>query len=307
MDITLYRYLLSGATWDQTFNDNDFIALVNILNTTPFQGDDEERKYGFVQCLQYEASIYGLFIQKYPEKLMDYDDNTKEQMVSESINSEEYLFIFTPNKLDLYLQARRNKDLPSRTVIKTRFEEMLKFHLSEIKKGFDDLVKAKDEYDREEALRIFYEISDTVLELDLSEFDEELVNHEYKRRGKFQTYWNPKDEYQEAGHDAAVKFAKNASRSSIKAKRDQSLKKDPVTRIMLEGSRKPQRIVYTKENETITKDLVHRSKERLYLEDDKYDLEAQVESISHQLKGIIKKIKTIKNKNSEEEEQDIMF
>ena len=92
--------------------------------------------------------------------------------------------------------------------------------------SFKDIEVTHDEVDRDRIVSIFYEKSEKVLELEFDEFDINLIREEKEKRGgKRQAYFNPKEEYQEALEESAIRLAQHADKASIKAKQGENLKK----------------------------------------------------------------------------------
>lgn len=266
----------------------DIENLKDKMLAQPFQGDDEDRKFGFAQCGRRDDVLYGLFVQKFPKKIRDYNDETKEETSQSIRDSGEYLFLFYPKRYELYLQARRSSDLPGTTDIIKKFVGVMKmavgtngkFHAT----TFD---YTEDEVDRERIVQIFYEEADAVTELELEDFDRNYIYEQKQARGnKYQTYFNPIDEYQPAMEAAALRFGNNTDKATIKAKQGESFKKDPIARAMLEGSRKPVRIVYKKDSEIYTEYGLTKRKEVITIESDEFDLEHQIDSIIQRLEGV---------------------
>ena len=281
MKITLCRYIVEGANWSPESVDESFLdSIVKAMMDLPLRGDKPEEQYGFVQCKHYEKIIYGLFAQKFPTISIDYDPKTKKQKKQKSIDSGTYLIVFRPGKNEIYIQNKRSSDLPSTSQIAKKLADILKLALSNTDYMFSKLTQAQDEVDREHVVKIFYEEADEILEMEFSDFDPLLIEEEKKKRGgKIQTYFNPREEYQEGMEEAAIKIANNAEKASIKSKKGASLKKDPITRAMLEASRRPNKIVYKKEEEKIIDSAVTKKKEIISIEGNELNLENQAQVI----------------------------
>lgn len=310
MDITLYRYRLEGATWgEEVINEKFLNSIIKEMMALPFQGDEAERKYGFVHCGHQDGSIYGLFVQKFPKVSTDYDATTKEEQKQEVIDSGAYLLILRPAEYELYLQSKRSSDLPEKAEIEKRLTSILRLAFNKTSYMFTKFVETQDEIDRDHIVRIFYEEADEILEMEFADFDVSLIEEEkQKRAGKIQTYFNPIEEYQEAMQEAAVRIGTNAEKASIKSKKGASLKKDPITRAMLESSRKPTKIVYTKEEKEITDSAVTKKKEVISIEGGNFDLE-NPEQISDILQKLFSRgeAKSIKPQNKKNEGQAGLF
>lgn len=264
MELTLHRYKISGANWGETFDQSCYVDIVREMNRLPFQEQEPDKMYGFARCAHMSNTIYGLFIQKHPQVLTDYDPHTKKEIKQTLVDSGEYLFIIYPNNYEIYFQHKRSSDLPSTSKILRRFEGILRLAFSKTKYRFSELISITEEIDREKIVNIFYEESDEVLEMEFTEFDAQLILDEKdKRNGKRQVYFNPKEEYQEGMEEAAIHLAANAENASIKAKQGSNLKKDPITRAMLEGSRSPTKIVYKRESVEYTDSAITKNKEIL--------------------------------------------
>ena len=136
-------------------------------------------------------------------------------------------------------------------------------------------------YHKVKIVDIFYHQADSVIELEFEDFDKDLIEFQKVERGRRQTYFNPIEEYQEAAEAGALRFATNAEKAHMKAKQGESFKKDPIARAMLEGSKKPTKIVYTKDLSIITQYGVTRSKETISIPS-----ELDIEN-SEQILGII--------------------
>jgi hypothetical protein len=280
MDVTLYRYRTTGSKWDSiSILDDEIIECAQTITEYPFQGDSHETEYGFAHCGVYEDVIYGLFVQKFPKKLTDYDGETKEEREKIEIDSGEYLFLFFPKTYEIYLQSKRSSELPKSDAIRSRFLFTLKQSLSKSKFFFNDMHETQDEVKRDRIVDIFYNEADVISELELEDFDEQLIIEQELARGKKQTYFNPIEEFQEAGKETAIRFAQNTKRVSMKAKPGKNYKKDVVARAALEGSRKPVKIVYKKGSETITTYGLTKSKEIISIEAEDFDLDNQISNI----------------------------
>jgi len=278
MELTLYRYFLSGATWGKTFDKLERDSVIKEMMKLPFQGEESEKMYGFARCGYFKENIYGLFIQKHPQVLTDYDPKTKKETRKELVDSGEYLFIIYPQIRQLLFQHRRSSVLPPSDEIQKKFVGILKLAFNKTKYMFDSLSEVEEKTDRTKVVNIFYKEADEVLEMEFAHFDDKLIDLEKANRGgKRQTYFNPKEEYQEGMEEAAISLAKNTERASIKAKQGGNLKKDPITRAMLEGSRSPTKIVYKKDSIEYTDSAVTRKKEVLTIEGP--DMIAQIESL----------------------------
>lgn len=282
MNATIYRYKIIGANWGKGVMTESLLKqIADLLMKQRFYGDVTETQFGFTQCDYKDGKIFGLFVQKYPTTLIDYDSITKEEIKNPTIDCGEYLFVLNLVEYEIFLQARKSSDLPAREEINRRFVSLLVPVLYSLKYySFKDIEVTQDEVDRDRMVSIFYEKSDRVIELEFDEFDINLIQEEKRKRGgKRQTYFNPKEEYQEALEESAIRLAQHADKASIKAKQGENLKSDPITRAMLEASRKPVKIVYTYENEQYTEFGVNKSKEVITVEGDSFNLNEQIENI----------------------------
>jgi hypothetical protein len=110
--------------------------------------------------------------------------------------------------------------------------------------------------------------------MEFSDFDGAFVKEQKrKRNGQLQTYFNPIEEYQEAMEEGSIRFGNHVDYSKVKAKKNESLKKDPIIRAMLEASKKPIKIIYEKDSVMYTDSGVKKQKEKLTLEGENYNLE----------------------------------
>lgn len=302
MDITIYRYRIIGASWGSEVISSELsLQLAGALMQQPLYGDDPETQFGFTQCSSSNNLCYGLFVQKFPLTLIDYDAITKEEVRQESIDTGEYLFVLDLSEYEVYLQTKKSSKLPNRDEILKRYVSLLKFVMNKsLNYGFEYLAETVDEIDREKVMNIFYVDSEKVTELELEDFDLNLIEEQKKVRGKRQTYFNPIEEYQEAMEAGAIRLSQHAEKTYVKAKPGEDLKKDPITRAMLEGSRKPIKITYVKEGETRTEYGVNKSKEKITVEGDDYDLVNQIDGILSSLMGTEKRKKRNKKKNDDE-------
>lgn len=290
MDVTLYRYKTKEPKWDsETIDTTALLALTKAMNELPFQGDSEgQRRYGFAQCGVYEKIVYGLFVQKFPKKLTDYDPDTKEEKIQTLPDSGEFLFLFFPDRYEWYFQTKRSADLPPQETIINRLIGVTKLSVIESRTrfNFSTLEQTRDEVDRQQIVELFYGDVDEVTEIELEGFDSQLVRDEKRKRGgKHQKYFNPIEEYQEAMEEATLRLGNNAEKVTMKAKKGHSFKKDPIARAALEASRKPIKIVYTKGNETHTQYGITKKKEILRIDAGDYNLENQIEGIVAQISG----------------------
>lgn len=287
MNATIYRYKIIGANWgDSVMTEALLEKIAVLLMEHPFYGDEAETQFGFTQCDYKDGKIFGLFIQKYSAILIDYDPVTKAEIKKSTIDCGEYLFVLNLTEYEIFFQTRKSSDLPSNEEINRRFVGQLKLVLHSINYGFEYIEVTQDKTDRDKIVSIFYEISDRVLELEFDEFDINLIEEEKKKRGgKRQVYFNPKEEYQEALEESAIRLAKHTDKASIKAKQGENLKNDPITRAMLEVSRKPIKIVYTCENEQYTEFGVTKRKEVIAVEGDSFNLIDQIENIFSNIFG----------------------
>lgn len=285
MNITLYRYEIKGAKWSpESLDQPDLEKAQEDMIKLPFQGREDESKYGIASCLVGEDIIYGTFVQKFPTTLTHFDSDTKEESTVDENDTGIYIFIIFPKDLIIYLQAKRSGDLPSKEEILNRFIMVMKLANQNNKLLFDGLDSAEDYVDRDKIVDIFYNQAEAVTELNLEGFDPDIIHKQRKKRGRRQTYFNPKEEWQEAAEEEAIRFAENTDKVNIKAKQGQSFKKDPVARVMLEGSAKPSKIVYRKNSETITQYGITRSKEVIFIPTD-FNLDEDFEEIISYLKG----------------------
>ena len=281
MNATIYRYKIIGASWgDGVMTETLLRSIADLLMKQHFSGGETETKYGFTQCGYKELKVFGLFIQKYPAILIDYDPITKEEIKNSTIDCGEYLFVLNLSEYEVFLQARKSSDLPSKDEIAKRFDGQLQLILHSLNYGYKYLEIKQDKVDRDRIVSIFYDFSDKVLEMEFDEFDVKLIEEEKKKRGgKRQTYFNPIEEYQEALEESAIRLAQHTDKAYIKAKQGESLKKDPITRAMLEASRKPIKIVYTHNSEQFTEFGVTKRKEVISVEGNSFNLPDQIENI----------------------------
>jgi len=307
MDITLNRLIARGPLWSaEGVTHQDIDKLVLGMLTLPFQGDEDDRKYGFAHCGRKDDVLYGMFVQKFPKTITDYNPETKEEINQAIRDTGEYLFVFYPKKYELYLQAKRSYDLPGTTEIIKRFVGVMKLAVGAKGKFLVSTFDyTEDEVDRNRILDIFYKEADTVTELELEDFDRQLIIDQKAARGdKYQTYFNPIDEYQPAMEAAALRFGSNTEKVTVKAKKNESFKKDPIVRAMLEGSRKPVRIVYKKDSEIHTEYGITKKKEIITIESSDFDLENQIDGILARLEGVdtlrLTKTNNLKNSNQTE-------
>jgi hypothetical protein len=305
MDITLYRYNILEPRWDaDQLTQADFNKCVIDMKQLPFEGETTNRKYGIVQTGHKQDAIYGLFVQKYPTQLIDYDIETKEEDIQEAVDSGEYLFVFFPKSYELYLQTKRSSNLPSQDEIVNKFTALIKMATRQNKFFFGGLSLAQERIDRSKIINIFYEEADAILELELEDFDPLIITEQRQQRGGArQTYFNPREEYQEAMEEAGIKLADHAARVSIRAKQDKSLKKDPIARAALEGSKKPIKIVYQKERDTFTTSGIMKTKEIISIESDIYDLDTQIADIIDRLQSSTKRIRNERRRQQDNDAQ----
>lgn len=288
MEITLNRLKARSPRWStEAVTQPAIDGLVTKMLELPFQGEDEDRMFGFAHCGSKEDVLYGIFVQKFPKRITDYNPDTKEETNQEIRDTGEYLFIFYPKRHELYLQTKRSADLPATSEIIKRFVSVMK--LANGSSGMfmlDIFDYTEDEVDRNRIVDIFYNIADKITELDLEDFDRQLVYDQKRERGdRHQTYFNPIDDYQPAMEEAALRFGTNTEKVSVKAKRNENFKKDPIVRAMLEGSRRPTKIVYQKDSEIITEYGVTKKKEVITIESDDFDLENQIDTILAKLES----------------------
>lgn len=296
MDITLNRLRARDPYWSkESVVYSDIEKFTKLIAELPFQGEEEDRKYGFAHCSHTDEVIYGLFVQKYPKTVTDYNTDTKIEESQEIRDTGEYLFIFFPKTYELYLQAKRSSDLPGTTQIIKKFVVLWKMAAADDGKFLISTFDyTQDEVDRSRILDIFYIEAESISELELEDFDRNLILEQKKvRGGKYQTYFNPIDEYQPAMEEAALRFGNNADKVMVKAKQGESFKKDPIVRAMLEGSRKPIKIVYKKDSVTHTEYGLTKKKEIITIDSGDFDLENQIAPILEKLKGTdtLRKIK----------------
>ena len=289
MTITLYRYEIIPSSWNNEKIDRDLLKYVaNSISKFPFQGRREEEKFGFIKCDVHDDKLYGLFIQKHPSSIINYDDNTKEPINGEVIESGEYFFIIDFLAFSFYLQAKRSTELPKRKEITTKFHSLFNLAVSDLGIYASDFKEADDIVDRERIKNIFYNEADRVTEIELADFFPGIIIDEKGNRGgKRQTYFNPIEEYQEAMEEGALLFAKNAEKAVVKAKKGGNIQKDPITRAMLESANKPSKITYIKENKKIVAHGVIESKVVVSIESDQIDLtdHGQIQSIFNNIYG----------------------
>lgn len=301
MDVTIYRYRIKQANWGaEKINEALTINIASSLTEQPFIGEFDESKYGFAQCISREKNVIGVFVQKFPTTLIDYDPITKDEIQKNVVDCGEYLFVLDFENYDIYLQSKRSTDLPNKEEIKKRFTSLLKLILVEkLSMIFSHLEETQDEVNREHIVELFYTESDKVIELDLDDFDINLINDQKRARGgKRQTYFNPIEEYQEAMEAAAIRLSEHADKTYIRAKKGESLKKDPIARAMLEGSRKPIKITYIKDGITYTEYGVTKNKLEISIEGDNFKLIEQVNNIVANIFGDNKKVKNNKKKDN---------
>lgn len=289
MTITLYRYRIKNASWDvDILSDERLLKIATALSRYPLYGEEDKSKFGILKCDILDGKLYGVFIQKHPKTVTDYDTETKEEIKREVTESGEYFFILDVNKHVYYLQARRSNELPRRKDICRKFMNIFNLSQSSEGYGFKDFEEAEEQIDREKIKKIFYNDAQSVTEIELNDFDQFLIFSEKDARGGIrQTYFNPREEYQEAMEEGAVKFSQHAEKAFVKAKQGESLQKDPLTRAMLESSRKPTKIVYIKENKKFTAHGVTETKVTVSLESDRLDMndEKQIEAIFANIYG----------------------
>lgn len=295
MVVTLHRYKIIGANWER-FSSQSVKNIVITINKLPFQGEIKEKQYGITNCEEYnQSTIYGSFIQKFPTVLKDYNSKTKEEIKKEDVDSGTYLFILDLRTREIFMQIKRDADLPSKDTTSSRLRDLLKIAFNKNGLTFSDLKEAYDEVNRDKIVKLFYEEAEEVLELELKDFDSTLIEEEKRKRGgKRQTYFNPKEEYQEAMEEAALRVGQTVDKSYLKAKKGESLKKNPVARAMLEVSKTPKKIVYKQKDSVITASGIINRKIEVHLEDNKIPLNKQIEGILEQLEPL--KITIIKPK-----------
>jgi hypothetical protein len=289
MTITLYRYDIIPPTWN---NNNISLTLLNnvanVISEFPFAGRHEPEKFGFIKCAVLKEKLYGLFIQKHPSSIINYDDDTKEPKNGEVIESGEYFFIIDFSSYCFYLQAKRSSELPGKKEITNKFHNLFNAAVSSLGISFNYFKEADDIVDREKIKNIFYNEADRVTEIELEDFTTGIIIDEKEQRGgSRQTYFNPIEEYQEAMEEGAVKFSQNAAKAMVKAKKGGSIQKDPITRAMLESANKPTKITYIKENRKIVAKGVIESKVIVSVESDHIDFtdEKQIQSIFNSIYG----------------------
>lgn len=221
MDVTLNRLIARKPLWGaEKVTPQAVSKFTKILREQPFSGDVEDRKFGFAQCGNTDEVIYGLFVQKFPKVIIDYKGEEKQEERQKIRDTGEYLFIFYPKRFELYLQARRSRDLPGTTEIIQKFVSLWRFAASDGGMFLVDTFDyTRDIVDRDRIVKIFYEEADAITELELEGFDRSLIDEQKRLRGGgYQTYFNPIDEYQPAMDEAAYRFGKNADKVTVKAK-----------------------------------------------------------------------------------------
>jgi hypothetical protein len=281
MEATIYRYKITRPNWgEDVLTESILVKIASLLMEQPFYGDDPKNQFGFTQCGYYNSLIYGLFVQKFPSIVIDYHPKTKEELIREVIDCGEYLFVLDLLKYEIFFQTKKAFGLPTTKDINSRFVALLNLALDKVHYFFGEIVLTEDEIDRDKIVRIFYEVADKVTALDLEGFDMNLIKEEkIKRGGKRQTYFNPIEEYQEAMEEGAFRLGQHAEKASIKAKDGESLKKDPITRAMLESSKVPVKIVFIVDNIQFIEYGVSKSKFIINVEGDSYNLKEQIEGI----------------------------
>lgn len=304
MNITLNRLKAHSPYWDaDSITSEDIQQLEKNLTDLPFAGEEEDRKFGFAHCGSKNGVVYGLFIQKYPKVATDYNSDTKEETVQKVRDSGKYLFIFYPNRYELYLQAKRSSDLPSTDEITRKFVELWRLANQTSKFMLTNFEPTEDEYDRDKIVKIFYEEADVVMELEMEGFDRNLVYEQKQLRGGVhQTYFNPIDEYQPAMEEGALRFGQNTEKASVRAKKGENFKKDAIVRAMLESSRKPTKIVYRKDSVAHTEYGVTKKKEVISIEASDLDIESHIDSIIARLNDTdtLRRADHVKQRNSDQ-------
>lgn len=273
LSITLYRYMITNANW---LSNANFISMreevKKAIISSLFQGDDLNAQYGFAHCQIIDNKVCGLFIQKFEEILTDYGPN-KDEIKKVEVNSGKYVFVISLETFEIFLQAKKSPNLPTKDEILNRFISTLRLVFNDTNYMFSSLRLVEERIDRDKIVDIFYKQADAVVEMQFRDFDLNLIAEEkVKRKGKTQKYFNPIEEYNEAMDDASIKFARNAEFTKVKAKQGGDLRKDPMTRGMLEGSRNPVKITYIKEGEPIHDSAMTKNKETLIVEGEAEDV-----------------------------------
>lgn len=263
MNITLYRYQITGARWGESITRDEVSDAGGSMAILALQGEDEH-KYGITFTdTDDESTMFGIFVQEFPKQLTHYDTDTKEESTVDEVDSDEYVFVIFPKEYTIYFQAKRSRDLPPQDEIINRFVAICMLANTSNSLFFSGLDSTNDEVNRDKIVSIFYDEADSVTELEFEDFDVSQIERLEQERGRLQTYFNPIEEFQPAAKEAAIRLAQHTEKATLKAKPGESFKKDPVARIMLEGSKKPTKITYTKDNEVITASSVTRSKETI--------------------------------------------
>lgn len=284
-EITLCKYDINISNWESGFITSKLLLdIKQSILKYPFKGVDPH-SYGLVEPIIKDDYLFFKFIHKFPTVLIDYIPETKEEKRTDVLDSADFYVILNLNNLKIYIQSRRSSEFPKKNIILKRVQEVVLDILLENNLIFEKFTESKILYDREKLVKIFYEQADEILEIEFSNFDSDLIIEEKKRRNnKRQVYFNPIEAYNEAMEESAIRLADNAESALIKAKENGNLKKDPITRAMLEGSREPQKMTYTKNGALFHCSSIANNKEKIDINESD-DIDLRIKKIIEKIEG----------------------
>lgn len=241
--MSLYRYRLVSAQWEFLSRD-DAQAIAEAANSAAWHGREPHR-FGLKECTAIETpdvALFGYYMQE-SEREQRTLTETKGERIRTEPHAEKYLFAILPNLMVMSLQAKRVPDMPSRSEIVERVQDLLRLAFARAFRTFGSLERIQEGASAEEYREVFFAMdTERVTFLKLRDLGGDVPDDFH--------YFNPNYDLNAAFREASLKDRSQLLEVALTAPPEGNLKRSPSARGFIEASRDPREMRYIRQDQS---------------------------------------------------------
>jgi len=235
------RYRLVAAQWEFLTRD-DTQAIAEAANNADWYGHEPHR-FGLKECFAVETpevALFGYYTQE-SEREQRTLTATKGEEIHNEPHAEKYLFAVLPNQMLMSLQTKRVPDMPSRSEIVERVQDLLRLAFFRTFRQFGSLQRIQEGASAGEYREVFF-ASDTerVTFLKLRDLSGDVPDDFH--------YFNPNYDLNASFREASLKDRSQLLEVALTAPPEGNLKRSPSARGFIEASRDPREMRYVRQD-----------------------------------------------------------
>lgn len=241
--MSMYRYRLVAAQWESLTRD-EAQSIADAANNATWYGHEPHR-FGLKECVAIETpevALFGYYTQESEREQRTLTESKGEEIHNEP-HAEKYLFVVLPNLMLMGLQAKRVADMPSRSEIVERVQDLLRLAFNRTFRNFGSLERIQEGASAGEYREVFFATdTERVMFLKLRDLSGDVP-------GDFH-YFNPNYDLNAAFREASLRDRAQLLEVALTAPPEGNLKRSPSARGFIEASRDPREMRYIRQDQT---------------------------------------------------------